>query len=127
MLRSVAHCLVGRTYLRGMPSQVFVASVSGLRPSEVASLLAELRRAAIVPDLPKERGAVTVRSRHNAIFSADDVLEVIGEWLGQDAARSQLATVTLEASWQPDPLRLMASLRRSNAVRDANVTFSLHG
>jgi hypothetical protein len=91
----------------GLPP--FEASVSGLGRADVASLTAQLRRAAILADTRQDRGTVTVRSRRNSIFSAEDVLEVFEEWLGQDPARAHSAVVRLDRRTRPDLLRRVSA------------------
>lgn len=62
-----------------------------------------------------------VVSRRNAIFSPDDVLTVIAEWLGQDPGRLKRAVVALDEA-RPIFLGLLPVRRRRPASVEECVT-----
>jgi hypothetical protein len=82
-----------------MKSAAFEVVVSALRPGDADSLEEQLRRAAIRVcrrRCPPE--SVAIDSRQNGVFTAADVLEVVGEWLEQQPDRMARASIVVHDS-----------------------------
>src|SRR6478735_4237131 len=94
----------------------FELILSALEPEDADSLERQLRRAAI--RMSRRRcadGSVTVASRRNGVFSADDVLEVVAEWIEQRPDRMARASIVVRRSPSNDgfvnlPRRLARAL-----------------
>jgi hypothetical protein len=82
-----------------MKSAAFEVVVSALRPGDADSLEEQLRRAAIrVCRRRSPPEYVAIDSRQNVVFTAADVLEVVGEWLEQQPDRMARASIVVHDS-----------------------------
>jgi len=95
-----------------MKPEQFEVVVSELAPDEADSLERDFSRAALRAGRRGGGTSIVVASRRNAVFSVDDVLEVLAEWIEKRPAR--FATITVEvrrASRLPLPAqrRLLAT------------------
>jgi hypothetical protein len=103
----------------------YSVKVDGSAPHVAASLVAELRRAAIDADVRGAGRSVAIEARKNRMFSLDDVLEVVAEWLERNPADREVAHFTVtgpdrETSLSREiPARVAAAARRTWAYATA--------
>jgi hypothetical protein len=82
-----------------MKADRFEVVVSTSRADDADSLEEQLRRAAIRVDRGGGVGAlITVDSRHNGVYTAEDVLEVVAEWLEQRPDRIGRTSIAVGGS-----------------------------
>lgn len=87
-----------------MKPQRFEVVVSGLASGEAGSLELELSRAAVRTTRRDGGTSVVIGSRRNAVFSVDDVLEVLAEWVERRPARLATTSIEVRPTRLPRPL-----------------------
>jgi phosphomannomutase len=75
--------------------EAFEVAISGLSSGEVESLRRDLARAAIRIKRRGDGDRLVVESRRNAVFSADDVLDVLANWIEKKPERLAAASVSV--------------------------------
>ena len=70
--------------------------VSRLSPGEVESLRLDLTRAAIAVSRFGDGHTIMVDSRSNAVFSAEEVLDVLAGWIEKRPVRRATATINVQ-------------------------------
>ena len=94
-----------------MKRHAFEVVVSGLPPGEAESLRLEFARAAIRVARRGNGGAIVIESRSNAVFSSDDVLDVLASWIEKKPERFVASSFSVQrAACRASALR---RLRRS--------------
>lgn len=77
----------------------FEVVISAIRPEDSYSLEEELERAAVrVRARRCLREPVVIDSRQNGVFSAEDVLEVVAEWISRRPGRAASTSIAVRRS-----------------------------